>query len=349
MVKKNSGKKRLIGLDVDEFSLVDKPAIGETFYVTKSVNGKGEDKLKTKGKKEDKKKSSETETEVKASSTENTETENEETEETETEETETETTETTASVSSEDIAKIAETVKGLEARIQKQETSLQAVEKVLTDSLALHETAANALNEIVNLNLIALDAVMVLAADEEDSNAETTDGSVSQSMKLVQEIRDSIKAVRSEVSKAGAKISRGRMVALKEIAEKLAALIASVDSEDAEKGSKRKKSVEAAKALQTSFETLSGSVSKQFESLTESVKTLETGLGGKLESFAKRLEEVENTAGASDAIADEEETEDDSSSSGTSKSVFAGLIPVKEIQARVSKRQAFLKGDKEGK
>jgi len=340
---KKSGKKRLIGLEVDEFSLVDKPAIGETFYVTKSVEGKGDDTVKTKTKSEDT-------TSLVTDGTE-TQTAVEPAEATPAaEETTAPATEGEAAtvVTPEQLQAVVDSVKSIEGRVVKAEASMKAVEKMLTDSLALHEAAAMALGEIVNLNLSALDAVMVLMQDDEDMMAGEGEGD--QAKGLVQEIRDSVKAVSSEVSKAGAKISRTRMTALKEIADKLVALIASVDTTAAEKGVKQKKSIEVAKALQATLATLNSDVSKRFEDLTASCQQLEKNIEGKLEGVAKRLEEMENTAGASDAIADEDDSEqEDSSTSGTSKSVFSGLIPISDIKTRVQKREAYLKGDKNGK
>lgn len=313
MAKKNVGKKkRLIDLEVDEVSLVDKPAIGETVYLTKRVE---DDAVTTKKKG------------VKAGDA-----------------------NPPANVPNETdpAALLADK---MEKRFDKIEKSISEVEAMLSQSLELHEMVSVHLNEMLALNLGALDAVMMMMqeAEEEDmpmeAAGEDAEAEVEQSKtsKLITEIRDSVKAVRESVQKAGAKMSRTRLQALRDIAAKLTELITSVEpvEGEAEKktgGKKKAALVEVTKQFKDSLD----SVATEVKGLVDSVDDTKKALA----SMDERLKGVEATAGASDAI-DDDDTEGGSNadnSDSTSKSVFAGLIPVDQIQKSIRERKALNKG-----
>lgn len=294
-------KQRLIDLEVDEVSLVDKPAIGEPVYLTKSLD-EGEDSMATKKKKRLKKKAEDSEEIIKNQDEEaseesledeevasedddstddsseeavgkNNDSDPDDEEEDEEEEDEEEEDEEDGGDEDEEEDEDEEAAEKatelLVKRIVKAEVkkNLADVEDMLTQSLQLHENVGLALNEILALNMSALDMVMVMVAEDSDDDMMSEEQQA-----MVTDIRDSIKSV--DVKKAGAKISRSRLRTLRDIAAKLTELITSVDDADAEStkgaGKGRKKSL--AKSLET------------INDLTERLEKAEEGV----ESLRKR-------------------------------------------------------------
>lgn len=301
-------KKRLIDLDVDEVSLVDKPAIGETVYLTKRAEG-AKVTTKKKGKEPVKKDDAGGTTEpdtVDASSLEKR------------------------------LAKVESSFQGLQK-------SIGDVEAMLTQSLQLHETVTVHLNEMLSLNLGALDMCMMLMEESTDETEAPAEGATeNQTMSLLTELRESVKAVRQEVAKAGAKMSRTRLQALRDIAAKLSELITSVEPVEAEAtegnagGKKKSALVSVTKQFKSSLETATAEIGECMNQVGE-LKKAHAGL-------EERLKGLEGTAGASDAIGDDDEdTTKGGDSPSTQKSVFAGIIPVDRIKESVRKRNETAK------
>lgn len=222
----------------------------------------------------------------------------------------------------------------LKKRMEKVEKNLGEVETMLAQSLDLHEVVAANLNEILALQMNALDVVMMMIQEDQTSEQPASDQPPSEGeapttmASITEQIRGSIKAVKVEISKAGAKISRGRLQLLRDIASKLGELIQSVDVADeaaSKVGKKGTKKAEVLKTVQKSFESLTGEIG--------GLKDVSDELREKLTGIEERLKGVESTAGASDAIDDDDAPEGTSS---TSKSVFSGLIPEQDIK-RISK------------
>lgn len=301
-----SKKKRLIDLDVDEVSLVDKPAIGEPVYLTKRVED-GKVTTKKKGKEEPT---------------------------------------VVDSPAKVDPLKEGETeaskalLDSVNSRFTKLEKSIADVEAMLSQSLQLHETVSVHLNELLSLNLGALDAVMMMMEEQTDETVVAEPAAAdSQTMsQKITEIRESVKAVREQVLKAGAKMSRTRLQALRDIAAKLTELITSVDpleGDDAEKktGGKKKAALLAVtKQVQATLETATAEIGECMNKQSELQATV-----AKLD---ERLKGVEGTAGASDAIDDEDSDTESGQKKPSSheKSVFHGLIPVDQIKESIRKR-----------
>jgi len=321
-------KKRLIDLEVDEVSLVDKPAIGETVYLTKRVEDEPVTKKKGAVTKSDDAKPGEA---ADVTTTEDGgDTSDDAADETKTED---EADEGGESDSADATKLLAENVNKRFAKIEK---SIADVEAMLSQSLQLHEMVTVHLNEMLSINLGALDAVMMLMEEQTtDETAAAEPATENQTMSLITEIRESVKAVRQQVLKAGAKMSRSRLQALRDIAAKLTELITSVEPVDAEDTEKKTVGTKKAALL---------AVTKQFQTSLESV-TAEVGdvmnKQGELQKAVAKLDErlkgVEQTAGASDAI-DDDESDESQKDSSREKSVFHGLIPVDTIRESVRKR-----------
>lgn len=349
--KKKAGQvTRLIDLEVDEVSLVDKPAIGEEIYLTKSVEG-GKVKLKKKnilktGEEEeaaaaDPKAAAEGEEETKEIDTNEEADGEEEAEAAEGEEGEEE--EAAEGEEEEEAEEAAAPAEGdLAKRVVALEKNTQELQEMLATSLDFHDQAAQALNSVVVITMAALE--MLVDMSEEDmveEPAATEAGAaadVSAAAKSVGEIRTLCKQFQEDVKKAGAKISSSRMALLQDIATKLNALISSVSADEGKGGKKgKKKSVVVMESLKQQIVDLKKSFT-DVESEKEQLKK-------QVAEQATRLGEIENTAGASAGIGDDEEEDSESESEGDktkNKSVFAGLIPVEQIKERHQKRQDFL-------
>lgn len=213
----------------------------------------------------------------------------------------------------------SDSVKALEKRIED-------VEGMLERTLELHDVAAQSLNEIVALTFASLDAVMAVA---EERLAESED---QKSKDLFNEINESIKSVREDVTKAGAKISGKRMAVLREISEKLTSLITSVMGQEAVKG------------LSKSHVDLQKSLDEMKSSFQEEIKEVKEDYETQLKEVNTKLEEVEQAGGGSFDLGDEDEsTHVEDESDPQQKSVFAGLVDVKEIQKQVDRKKRNLK------
>ena len=351
--KKKAGQvTRLIDLEVDEVSLVDKPAIGEEIYLTKSVEG-GKVKLKKKnilksGEEEEAAAAADPKAAAPAAAEGEEETKEIDTNEEEAEGEEAEAAEGEEEGEEEEAAEGEEeaeaAVEGdLAKRVVALEKNTQELQEMLATSLDFHDQAAQALNSVVVITMAALE--MLVDMSEEDMGEHMPEGEggeanaeMSAAAKSVGEIRTLCKQFQEDVKKAGAKISSSRMALLQDIATKLNALISSVSADEGKGGKKgKKKSVVAMESLKQQLADLKKSFT-DVESEKEQLKK-------QVAEQATRLGEIENTAGASAGIGDDEEEDSESESEGDktkNKSVFAGLIPVAEIKERHQKRQDFL-------
>ncbi|MGE3682414.1 MAG: hypothetical protein AB7G93_11870 [Bdellovibrionales bacterium] len=204
-------------------------------------------------------------------------------------------------------------------KIRKQFSELKTM---LEQSLALHDEAARALNQIVELNLMALEQVAMLTGD---GSGEGQQNPTPEQTEMMQ----SISTFKAEISKVGAKISTERLTVLREISEKLSTLIRSV------MGGKKEGKKDLSKAAE-------GLVSR-VQSLETSVEAIRNESTNKIEAIGKRLNEIENTAGGSAALSDDEEGGDNGAGSDKSqKSVFSDIIGLDDIKMQISRREAFL-------
>jgi len=201
------------------------------------------------------------------------------------------------------------------------------------------------LNEIVGMTMDALSLVMeVNGGDMDESETEQANLLKSEMVKFGE--------LEKDIQKAGAKISAGRLSALKDIASKLNALIRSVASQSAEEkgcagGAGGKKGGKTTKkALTQDIETLKSQfveVQKAMEGkgegqqVAEIKKQLEEAVS-KVSALANRLSDLEKGAGASTSIEDDESTNQPSGNS-TSKSVFSGFGPLADVTKRIEKTQ----------
>lgn len=204
-------------------------------------------------------------------------------------------------------------------KIQKQFSELKTM---LEQSLSLHDEAARALNQIVELNVMALEQIAMLA-----QGAEGGEGAAAPTSAQT-EMMQTISTFKAEISKIGAKISSERLTVLREISEKLSNLIRSVMGE--EKDEKKKNLSKATEGLVSRIQSLETSV--------EAVRNESTN---KIEAIGKRLNEIENTAGGSAALSDDEEGGDDGKDK-SQKSVFSDIIGLDDIKMQISRREAYL-------
>lgn len=335
-------KKRLIDLEVDEVSLVDKPAIGETVYLTKRVEDNA-----VKKKKGEKVTKADPKTDDAAVTTKTDEGETDTSTDDEVEDTEADEEDDAGGDGDADSTDATKAMlNSMNKRFTKLEKSMVDVEAMLAQSLQLHEMVTVHLNELLSLNLGALDAVMMMMEEQTDDETAVAEPAAAENQTMSQkitEIRESVKAVRQQVLKAGAKMSRTRLQALRDIAAKLTELITSVEpvsAEDTEKktvGTKKAALLAVTKTVQASLETVTAELGDCMNKQGELLKTV-----AKLD---ERLKGVEGTAGASDAIDDDETESDDSQKDSKSreKSVFHGLIPVDTIRESVRKRSESAK------
>lgn len=204
-------------------------------------------------------------------------------------------------------------------KIRKQFSELKTM---LEQSLSLHDEAARALNQIVELNLMALEQVAMLTGE---GNGEGQASPTPEQTEMMQ----SISTFKAEISKVGAKISTERLTVLREISEKLSTLIRSV------MGGKKEGKKDLSKAAE-------GLVSR-VQSLETSVEAIRNESTNKIEAIGKRLNEIENTAGGSTALSDDEEGGDNGDGKDKSqKSVFSDIIGLDDIKMQISRREAFL-------
>ena len=205
---------------------------------------------------------------------------------------------------------------------------------MLAQSLALHDTAASALNEIISLNMASLEGVMALLEGSSEGQSAEVQASLKEK---INEILGCTKSVRSQIAKAGAKISATRLQSLRDIAEKLSVLIESVSGEAAKKDKKKSHTLNDI-----------GNLISDLTGLKEALASLKDDSVSKFDTFSKKFEELENAAGASNAIEDDEDNESNSESSHhqNEKSVFTGLFPIEDIKKRAKKTEVFLNGKK---
>lgn len=211
--------------------------------------------------------------------------------------------------------------------VEKLTKRVEEVEAMLERTLELHDVAAGALNEVVALTFASLDAIMAIAEERvEESNDEKTQS-------LFSEINDSIKSVREDVTKAGAKISGKRMAVLREISEKLTELITSVLGQEATKGLSKA----ADDKLQKSLEELKKSFQDELSTVKEDYET-------RLKEVTEKLEDVEQAGGGSFDLGDDDTTSTQTvvEDEDTEKSVFAGVIDVKDIQKKIDRKKRNL-------
>lgn len=351
--KKQGEVTRLLDLEVDEVSLVDKPAIGEEIYVSKSVTKEGgtsmaKKKKVKKGEEEKPKAGAQAEGE-----------EVEETEESEGAEGEAEGDESEADDSSDaegseegeeseegDEAASAEEVKALKSEVADVKKSLDEVTQMLAQSMDFHDQAAQALNQVIALTMGALDMLVNMseesvAEDQAEGEAEATEASAESEgvAEAAKAVKLQIQKFHKDVEKAGAKISSSRLSILQEIATKLTALIESVvaNNKDAKKGGKK---AAAKKSLE--HESLKSEVSELKKSL-QAATDANTELKKTVDGMATKLNEIESHAGGSAGIEDDDDESDSSETEPKNKSVFAGLVPVDQIKADIRKREALAK------
>lgn len=226
---------------------------------------------------------------------------------------------------------------GPDERIDKLEKQLGDVTDMLQQSLDLHDSAAAALNQIVMLTTMALEQIMMLSQDDSGEGEEATmeaAAAFDELLEQVASVKSELTTASEDVTKIGAKISGERMRLLRDISTKLTDLIRSLT------GGKK-----AGKASNTvkSMDSLRGEI-KAFES---QLKALRTEASAKADALAKRLGDLENTAGASGAIGDDDEGED-ADTKDTKKSLFSDLIGLDDIKVGIQRREAFLKRSQGG-
>lgn len=230
----------------------------------------------------------------------------------------------------------------LEKRFRRTKKSLADMEAMLSQSLEFHSAAAEMLNQTVGINLAALELTMKLQSDSGVEMSEKT-------QKRARILTKKMKSFQELVQKAGAKISRQRLSALQEIAEKLNNLISSVtiDAKAAEgKRGGRKKGVEADSDTQSTVDSLKKEISELKKSLLDDNGTDKvTAIVEKVDGLADRLDELEESmSGSSTEIQDDDDSEDDGTSTTTKGSVFTGLGLAEGI--KINKRDRLVYGDK---
>lgn len=215
-------------------------------------------------------------------------------------------------------------------RLSQVEKQFEELKSLLEQSLALHDEAARSLNQIVEMQMMALEQVLMLTDPDEQPDGQ--DGDVTAASRHTNLLGE-LKTLKAEVSKAGAKISTSRLRVLQEISEKLSDLIRS--AMDGGKDGKHK-------SVNKSTDGLVGRL-KTVESSIEAIRNEATN---KVEALAKRIDEFENTAGASGALDDDEDSASEENSSASQKSIFAPLIGLDEIKMQIEKRDTYLRKDK---
>lgn len=222
----------------------------------------------------------------------------------------------------------------LSKRVIKLEKSLEDVTGMLERSLELHEVSAGAFNEVVTLTFASIDMLMAMMEERKDEDTESDAGKAQAS--LFSDINESIKSVRLEVSKAGAKISGKRMAVLREIATKLSELIESVlGSADSKKGVTKSALTEVQKSLNSVKEDLQ-------KSITDSASSLKEDIDEKLKEVNTKLEDIEQSGGASFGLGDDEEDPEIEEEVEESKSVFSNVLGLDEVSKNIKRKQRNL-------
>ena len=221
----------------------------------------------------------------------------------------------------------------LSKRVVKLEKSLEDVSGMLERSLELHDLAAGALNEVVTLTFASLDMLMTMIEERmEDGESEEA----TQQNSLFTSINESIKSVREEVSKAGKKISGKRMAVLREIATKLSELIESVINVDSKKGVTKS----AINEVQKSLESFKEEVKKE---ISDSSSSLKEDIDEKLKSVNTKLEDIEQSGGASFGLGDEDpdDLDPEPNEDGVEKgeSVFSDVVGLSDISKNIKRKQ----------
>lgn len=221
----------------------------------------------------------------------------------------------------------------LSKRIETVEKSLEDVSDMLERSLELHSVAGDALSEVVALTFASLDMLMIMIEErmEEDGEQAKTQSS------LFSEINESIKSVRLDVSKAGAKISGKRMAVLREIASKLSELIESVMGID---DSKKGVTKSAISEVQKSLESFKDEIKEEISSASSSLKK---DIDERLKQVNTKLEDIELSGGTSLRLDDDEEFESDTDKDvEKGESVFSGLLGVEDIKKSIERKKRNL-------
>ena len=224
----------------------------------------------------------------------------------------------------------------LSKRVVKLEKSLEDVSSMLERSLELHDVAAGAFNEVITLTFASLDMVMTML---EERMEEGEAGQAVEQRSLFGEINDSIKSVREEVSKAGAKISGKRMAVLREIATKLSELIESVMNVDSKKGVTKSAMTEVQKSLNEFKEELKEEIKTSSSSLKEDIDE-------KLKEVNTKLDDFEQSGGASFGLSDDDEDDSDSydeDNVGKGESLFSDVVGLSDVAKNIKKKQRNLK------
>lgn len=221
----------------------------------------------------------------------------------------------------------------LSKRVVKLEKSLEDVSDMLERSLELHAFAGDALNEVVALTFASLDMLMVMIEERMEESGEQA---ATQSS-LFSDINESIKSVRSEISKAGAKISGKRMAVLREIAAKLSELIESVMGvSDSKKGVTKS----AISEVQKSLESFKDEIKKEISSASSSLKE---DIDERLKQVNTKLEDIEQSGGASLGLEDDDEFESDNPDDvEKGKSVFSNLLGLEDITKNIERKKRNL-------
>lgn len=220
----------------------------------------------------------------------------------------------------------------MKKKLKKLTKNVSELKEMLERSLALHDQAASALNEIVVLNMASIEALATIMSGEASKGK--TDGVPDFTLILEQ-----TKKFRKECKKAGKKISAGRLKELREIAEKLAELIASVGTKKAKKDAKEDGETddETAEEAIGQLKKLTDSV----EALTKAVDDAKKKASDSDEKLAKRIDDLETTSGAS-ASGDEDDDEDEDDDHDTEKSLFADVVGINDIKTHIRKRAALI-------
>lgn len=201
----------------------------------------------------------------------------------------------------------------------------EELQGLLEQMLVVGENNAESTSVMMGLVVSALE-LTALSTDGQDEQSDEQEAEVASASRL-SEIVDEIKAFKSDISKSGAKISQSRLKVLQEIAEKLSDLLHSV-TERKKDGKRRKK------------HKSDGLVSR-IKSLENSIEAIRSESTDKFGDLAKKINDLENTAGASDAI-DDELDENGIQKKDSSQSIFKDVIGMNDIKMSIAKRKSYL-------
>ncbi len=360
MGKKND-KKRLKDLEVNEVSLVDKPAIEEEFIITKSVKGKEpslltkeemEKAAKEKADKDAAEKLAQDEKEAKEK------TDKDATEKAAADE---KAAKEKADKEAADLISADPTVKAqaeIKKQLEAQDGEIKTVSKglfelqqMLAGMIDLHYQAGASLNMIFDMTYSSLDMVSTMMEGAMIGKS-ATEVQTKTLTDLRKSIADEQKTHREEVAKskeenekkegvekAGAKISAARMSTLQDIATKLNGLIAEVAAA-AKEVSKSAQGADEAKTKEIA------ELKKQLETLQKSIADGDVEVKKQVETLTKRLGELENTASPPSSLEDDVEDEEEPTEKGSS---FAGVLGLDDIKKGVVHRTELLNRGKKDK